>query len=77
MITENSLEESAERLCALEPATRKVIPAAGMLQGKNKAGAGEGHDIGPTGQVLWQSPGGDQHILGKGFWFFCSEGFTL
>lgn len=66
MITENSLEESAEHLCALEPATRKVIPAAGTLQGKNKAGAGEGHDIGPRGQVLWRSPGAISIYWGKG-----------
>lgn len=37
MITENRLEESAERLCALETATRKVIPAAGMLQGEDQS----------------------------------------
>lgn len=66
MITENSLEKSGERSCAFEPATCKVIPAAGMLQRGYKAGAGKGQDIGPRGQALWQSPGTISIYWGKG-----------
>lgn len=77
MITENSLEKSGERSCAFEPATCKVIPAAGMLQRGHKAGAGKGQDIGPRGQGTVAKPWDNQHILGKGLWFFCAEGFTL